>query len=227
MSSELPGQAFLMTMPSRMFARRLGRVDRVLEALEDVLPADHEHRVDPALEQRRERLADDAVALVLEPVDLDREVADVVEVAQARHRLARSGAPPACRIRASCCACSIGASMRYSAEEVGDLLDEVDDVVDRRGERVDVLAVDRRDERRVQPLDDVVRDAVALLLADDDVARELAVIGPLVAACARAARPHGRCWSRPPRTGRRTRAPWGRRAATGGPWRPSVCKRAC
>ena len=51
-------------------------------------------------------------------------------------------------------------------EEVGDLLDEVDDVVERRGERVDVLAVDRRDERRVQALDDVVRDPVALLLAD-------------------------------------------------------------
>ena len=66
------------------------------------------------------------------------------------------------------------------AEEVGDLLDEVDDVVERRRERDDVLAVERRDERLVQPLDDVVRDPVALLLADDDVARQLAVVGPLL-----------------------------------------------
>src|SRR3954447_11379693 len=44
--------------------RLLGRVDRVLEPLEDVLPANHHHRIDPALEERRERFADDAVALV-------------------------------------------------------------------------------------------------------------------------------------------------------------------
>ena len=58
------------------------------------------------------------------------------------------------------------------AEVVGDLLGEVDDVVERRGERVDVLAVDRGDERLVEAPDDVVRDPVALLLADQDVARE-------------------------------------------------------
>ena len=62
-------------------------------------------------------------------------------------------------------------------EEVRDLLDPVDDVVEPGRERVDVLAVDRRDERLVEALDDVVRDPVALLLADDDVARELAVSG--------------------------------------------------
>ena len=66
------------------------------------------------------------------------------------------------------------------AEEVGDLLDPVHDVVQARRERVDVLAVDRRDERLVEALDDVVRDPVALLLADDDVAREFAVVWPLL-----------------------------------------------
>ena len=65
------------------------------------------------------------------------------------------------------------------AEVVGDLLGVVDDVVERRGELVDVLAVDRGDERLVEALDDVVRDPVALLLADQDVARELAVLGEL------------------------------------------------
>src|SRR5918995_4835228 len=65
----------------------LRRVDRVLEPLEDVLPADHQHGVDPRLEERRERLADDPVALVLVPVDLDGEVVDVLEAAQSRDRL--------------------------------------------------------------------------------------------------------------------------------------------
>src|SRR5215208_7234564 len=58
-----------------------------LEALEDVLPADHHHGVDPGLEQRGEGLADLAVAVVLEPVDLDGEVADVAERAQPGDRV--------------------------------------------------------------------------------------------------------------------------------------------
>ena len=65
---------FLMMMPSSVLHGLLRRVDRLLEALEDVLPADHHHRVDPVVEQRRDRLAVDPVALVLEPVDLDRVV---------------------------------------------------------------------------------------------------------------------------------------------------------
>src|SRR4051794_6510225 len=66
---------------------RLAGVDRVLEALVDVLPADHDHRVDAVVEQRCHRLARHAVAVVLEPVDLDGVVRDVTEVAQPRHRL--------------------------------------------------------------------------------------------------------------------------------------------
>src|SRR5215212_1299149 len=65
----------------------LRRVDGVFEPLEDVLPADDEHRVDARLEQAGERLAYDAVALVLVAVDLHREVVDVVEGAQPRDRL--------------------------------------------------------------------------------------------------------------------------------------------
>src|SRR5215207_4333437 len=65
----------------------LGGVDRLLEALEDVLPADHDHRVDARVEQRRDRLTGDAVAVVLEPVDLHRVMADVLEAAQPGHRL--------------------------------------------------------------------------------------------------------------------------------------------
>src|SRR5829696_7111894 len=144
----------------------LRRVDGVLEPLEDVLPADHEHRVDPRLEQRRERLAHDPVALVLVAVYLDREVADVLEPAQPLDRLrdllARLVQDPRLLL-----------GLRHrrldpvQREEVRHLLDPVDDVVEPRRQRVDVLAVDRGDERLVEPLDDVVRDPVALLLADD------------------------------------------------------------
>src|SRR3954466_16014591 len=57
----------------------LAGVDRVLEAVEDVLPADDHHRVDPPFEQRGDGLAAHPVAVVLEPVDLDRVVRDVAE----------------------------------------------------------------------------------------------------------------------------------------------------
>src|SRR3954447_20699372 len=65
----------------------LGGVDRVLEPLEDVLPADHDHRVDARVEQRRHRLPHDAVTVVLEPVDLDGVVRDVLEATQPGDRL--------------------------------------------------------------------------------------------------------------------------------------------
>src|SRR4051812_30197924 len=150
---------------------RLAGVDRVLEALVDVLPADHDHRVDAVVEQRSHRLARHAVAVVLEPVDLDRVVRDVAEVAQPRHRLGDL---------ARALEQDVGQPLRLlergldlvEPEVVRDLLGVVDDVVERRGERVDVLAVDRRDEHLVEAADDVVRDPVALLLADQDVARE-------------------------------------------------------
>src|SRR5947209_872217 len=53
--------------------RRLFRgIDGGLEALVDVLPADDHHRVDAAVEQGGHRLSDDAIAFVLQAVDLDR-----------------------------------------------------------------------------------------------------------------------------------------------------------
>src|SRR3954470_11395136 len=142
-------------------------VDRLLQPLEDVLPADDDHRVDPAVEQRRDGVAHDAVAVVLEPVDLDGVVAQVLEVAQPRHRLGDLAAGLEQDVRQA-----LGLLHRrldaVEPEVVGDLVDEVDDVVERGGEGQDVLAVDRRHERLVEPLDQVVGDPVARLLADDD-----------------------------------------------------------
>ena len=72
-------------------------------------------------------------------------------------------------IRTSRSACS-----RHLGQRVGDLgeqqqlrhgLDVVDDVVELLGEGVDVLAVERRDEGGVQPLEDRPGDLVALVLA--------------------------------------------------------------
>ena len=45
-------QERLTAMASIVSTRRLGRVDRALEQPEDVLPADHDHRVDPVGEER-------------------------------------------------------------------------------------------------------------------------------------------------------------------------------
>src|SRR4051812_25010352 len=154
----------------------LGRVDGALEALVDVLPPDHDHRVDPALEERGRGLARDTVAVVLEPVHLDRVVRHVAEVAQLRHRLGDLAGGLVEHVGELLRLLERGLDL-VEAEVVGDLLRVVDDVVERGGERVYVLAVDRRDEQLVEAADDVVCDPVALLLADKDVAREVGVLG--------------------------------------------------
>src|SRR2546426_3910610 len=62
----------------------LAGVDRVFEAVEDVLPADHDHRVDPVLEQGGERLPRYPVTFVLQAVDLDEVMGELAaEAAQA------------------------------------------------------------------------------------------------------------------------------------------------
>src|SRR4051795_10962875 len=155
---------------------RLGGVDGVLEPLVDVLPANHDHRVDAALEQRGHRLARDAVAVVLEPVHLDRVVRHVAEVAQPRHRLGDLARGLHEHVGEPLRLLERGLDL-VEAEVVGDLFRVVDDVVEGARQRVDVLAVDRSDEHLVEAADDVVGDAVALLLADQDVARHSGVLG--------------------------------------------------
>jgi hypothetical protein len=56
---------------------------------------------------------------------------------------------------------------------VGGLVDEVADVVDRRGKPVRVVAVERRDEGLVELVDDLVREAVAGVLVLLDPADQL------------------------------------------------------
>ena len=119
----------------------------------------------------------DPVAVVLEPVDLDRVVLMSLKSRSRGHRLGDLAASPASSTWAS----ALGLLHRrldpVQAEVVGDLLDEVDDVVERGASR-------RMSSRSIgvtnvwlRRSDDVVRDPVALLLADEDVAREFWLSG--------------------------------------------------
>ena len=73
------------------------------------------------------------------------------------------------RISACSRAYSVGCSTRYRTS-VGGGLDAVEDFVDGRRQVVDVLAVERGDERAVQAVDDVVHDLVADVLVLEDLA---------------------------------------------------------
>src|SRR2546421_165645 len=153
----------------------LGGVDRRLQALEEVLPADHDHRVDAVVEEGSHRLAAHPVAVVLQPVDLDGVVRDVAEAAHPRHRVGDLARGLQQDVREPLPLDHRSLDL-VEAHVVGDLLGVVDDVVERRGQLVDVLAVDRGDEGLVEALDDVVGDPVALLLADQDVPRQVGAL---------------------------------------------------
>src|SRR3954470_16320300 len=177
MMSELTSSAVLDDYALDDLGGRLGRVDRLLEHREHVLPADYDHRVDPVGEERGDGVTGDPVAVVLEPVDLDPVLVEVLERRQVLqpHRQLLAGGDE-----------DFGQRRRLlhrrldlvEAEEVGGLLGEVDDVVHLRRQRVDVLAVDRGDEGRVQPFDDLVGDPVTLLLCQEDLPREVFALGP-------------------------------------------------
>ena len=83
-------------------------------------------------------------------------------------------------IAACSTAVAVGASIRYRTKVSADLLDEVQDVVEGADQGVDVLAIERRDERRLQPVADVVADLVAAMLGRADLGRASLglVVGP-------------------------------------------------
>src|SRR5919198_1525072 len=147
----------------------LAGVDRVLEALEDVLPANDDKRVDAGIAKEiGDRVAENAVTVVLERLQRDELLLHATPRLQVRERrrkmLDRGDQDPTLLDRLLGC--------RFDAvefEEVGGLVDVVDDVVDRGRELVDVLAVERGHLLRVQEVDDVVRDAVARVLDLVDV----------------------------------------------------------
>ena len=115
------------------------------------------------------------VALVLQPVDLDelgREVCTRAQAAQ-RARDLLAGADEHLGKRDGLLHRRLDA---VEAEGVASLLGEVDDVVERRGELVHVARLEGRPAAprslAVEAVDDVVGDAIALLLAQEQVARQ-------------------------------------------------------
>ena len=134
----------------------------------------------PPANSEATRVALQAVALVLQAVDLDQVRRQLGARAQAAQRLRDllAGADE-----------HLGELDRLlhrrldavQAELRGGLLGVVDDVVERGRERVAVAGVERRPHPPApgQPVDDVVGDAIAFLLADLQVLRERGVLGVL------------------------------------------------
>ena len=119
-----------------------------------------------------DRLAGDPVALVLEPMDLDPVRRDALEALELLER-ARRSPRTACTMISVCVARGLGRRVDLVEDAgVGDLLDEVEDVVEAADQLVDVLAIERRDEGVLQLLADVVAEAVALALEVAQLARE-------------------------------------------------------
>jgi hypothetical protein len=119
----------------------LACVDGGLERLEDVLPADDDHRIDAVHEQRRNGLADDPVGLVLELVDLSEVRLGVDVVAEAvQGQLDLAGGADE----------NAGQRLRrfhrrldgVAAQLVSGLLRVVDDVVQRASQRVHIRRIE-------------------------------------------------------------------------------------
>ena len=105
-----------------------------------------------------------AVGFVLEPVDLHRVRRQALAARSAPRARLRISTVDAETMRASSRAPNRTAFDRYSRmtaahASIASITSSSD-----RGERVDVFAVDRRDERAVEALDDLVREEVALVL---------------------------------------------------------------
>ena len=157
----------------------LALVDRGLEVRVDVLPLDDLDRVAAIGEQVGDRLAGELVALVLEPVDLDPVLLETLEAAQVRERLLELLA----LLDDDRSLLDRDGRRRLDAvqdERVRRLLDVVEDVVEGADQAVDVLAVERGDERRLEPAPDLVADLVAAVLGVANLAGALLrrVVGP-------------------------------------------------
>src|SRR5262249_4853203 len=135
-------------------------------------PLDDLDRVAAAGEEVGDRLASELIALVLEPVDLDPVVLEAAEATQVleRHFELLALLDDDRRLLD----CDGGWRLDPGQDErVGRLLDEVEDVVERADQGVDVLPIERRDERRFEPAPDLVADLVAAMLGVPDLTGSL------------------------------------------------------
>ena len=149
----------------------LTAVGGVLEQVEDLLPLHDRDRIALFVEELSDGFLMNAVGFVLETVDLDGAFEDAAVFLE-RHRPRRGPrSAEAEMILASSRAPKRTRSMLYSGTRRGGVVDRIHHVVERAGQRVDVFAVDRRHERLVQPLNDLVREEVALVLDFLDLVR--------------------------------------------------------
>src|ERR671936_828966 len=157
----------------------LARVDGFLELLVDVLPADHDERILLRREQLGDRGAVQAVPLVFEVAQLVQLAARVLETFEPVDGVveffgaAKDDVRLFLRLRPDLLDAVTG-------DVACRLVDVVADVVDRAREVVDVVAVERRDERAVEQIDELARDTVSLVLEVLDLAQEIAVRRKLV-----------------------------------------------
>ena len=120
------------------------------------------------MEQPGDRGPDDPVALVLEAVDLDPVAVEALEPLEVGERVVEQ----LDLLDDDRRLLDRGRGRRLDPvqdEGVGGLLDEVEDVVEGADQGVDVLAVERRDEGRLEPMADLVADLVAAMLGRPDL----------------------------------------------------------
>src|ERR1700730_2775046 len=144
-------------------------VSNGLHCLVELFPLDDFNGVRAALEERRELIAQQAIGLVLEAIDLDR-ILPVIrrERAQAPHGTVRFLS----RLDDDLAHGDAAVRRRLDLVEekpVGHRIDEVQHVVQTARQGVDVLAVDRGDERGIQPADHFVGDGIARVLEITDL----------------------------------------------------------
>ena len=185
--------------------RVLARVDRVLEQRVDVLPLDDRRSASlPVREQVGDRLAPDR-GRPRSRADGSRSSAGATSLKPLSFSSARTSSSH-CWTMIS--ACSLRGRRRrvdlVQEAGVGDLLDEVEDVVEAADQLVDVLAVERRDEGVLELVPDVVAQPVAPALEVAQLAGEpLALVVGAEELLEQSARRRGRS-RRPRRRARRT-----------------------
>jgi len=141
-------------------------VDGVLGGGDDVLPLEHRHRVVLG-EQPGDGATVDAVALALELAHLLEERVEVLHGLEPLEQ-ADVGRRHAHQHVAQLGHLGHGLADLEHVQEVGDVEHVVGDVVEALRDVVDVLAVERRHEARVQPGEHVTRQIVALAFGGED-----------------------------------------------------------
>src|ERR1017187_2751880 len=141
----------------------LTAVERILEQRQEFLQLDHLEGVGLPGEQLTDGASRCSVAEVLEPVHLDAVLFDALEaleVADPLLQLENRAADQSDHLLG----CRGNAFDLVEGDRVPNLLDVVEDIVQSRGQRIDVLAIERRHERAVQRSHQLVCDVVAGVL---------------------------------------------------------------